>query len=135
MVYFQVSDSYGHTTTTAATIHVVDTEAEENPVTKETRFLSPEYYMSGEEYIEEENGGLSSTSLWRMDEELASCLSEAMENVRKSGTGSVRYHSYYTMEDVRGIKTMLLEEDGFGKYASESTLADFVETYIKKDSE
>jgi hypothetical protein len=39
------------------------------------------------------------------------------------------------MEDVRGIKTMLLEEDGFGKYASESTLADFIETYIKKDSE
>jgi uncharacterized repeat protein (TIGR02543 family) len=135
MVYFQVTDSYGHTTTTAATIHVVDTEAEEDLVTKETRFLSPEYYMSGEEYVEEENGGLSSTSLWRMDEELASCLSEAMENVRESGTGNVRYYSYYTMEDVRGIKTMLLEEDGFGKYASESRLADFIETYIKKDSE
>jgi uncharacterized repeat protein (TIGR02543 family) len=135
MVYFQVTDSYGHTTTTAATIHVVDTEAEENPVTKETRFLSPEYYMFGEEYVEEENGGLSSTSLWRMDGEFASCLSGAMDNVGETGTGNVRYYSYYTMEDVRGIKTMLLEEDGFGKYASESTLADFIEAYIKKDSE
>jgi uncharacterized repeat protein (TIGR02543 family) len=135
MVYFQVTDSYGHTATTAATIHVVDAEAEENPVAKETRFLSPEYYMSGEEYVEEEDGGLSSTSLWRMDEELAVCLSGAMENVREAGTGNVRYYSYYTMEDVRGVKKLLLEEAGFGKYASRSTLSDFIETYIKKDSE
>jgi hypothetical protein len=69
-----------------------------------------------------------------MDEELASCLSGAMENVRETGTGNVRYYSYYTMEDVRGVKKLLLE-DGFGKYASESTLTDFIENYIKKDSE
>jgi uncharacterized repeat protein (TIGR02543 family) len=123
MIFFQTKDSFGHISTASATVHVVDTAGKTDPVTKEVRFLSSAYYQSDGEYLPEEKGGLKSSSLWKTDEELADCLSRAIQNT-DAKDHTVRYHSYFTMEDVREIQQMLLEEDGFGKYWSADAWSD-----------
>jgi uncharacterized repeat protein (TIGR02543 family) len=135
MIYFQATDSYGHTRTATATVHVVDTAVKEEPVTASARFLSPAYYRSDGNYVAEADGGLSSTSLWVLDGELAAYLSQAMANVSAAdGERSVCYYSSFTSEEIQAERTQILGEGGFGKYKSVDRLREFVETYIKKDS-
>lgn len=134
MITYQVTDSHGNRTTATATVHVVDTAVKEDPVAKSTRFISPAFYKTDEGYVPENRGGLSDTSLWKTDGEHAECLNYAMENA-KSLDRTIRYEHTFTMTEIKEIKQMIYEEGGFGKYAGKDFLPDFIDKYIKKDSD
>lgn len=134
MVTYSVTDSYGNKAIAYATVHVVDTSIKNDPVTKSVRFISPEYYESGDKLTDEKLGGLSSTSLWRLDKEHANCLHDAMNNV-KSEHKRIRFCHVFSMEDIRKIKKNIRENGEFGKYNKKDKLDDFIKTYVNGDSE
>jgi uncharacterized repeat protein (TIGR02543 family) len=134
MIFFEASDSYGHTVVSSAVIHITDTGVKENPVTAFPRFLSADNYMQGDAYRSEREGGLCSTSLWRLDEEMAAYLEMAMQNLGAEECRT-RYDSCFTGTEVQNIRNTLLEEESFGKYKSAEALGEFIEKYIKKNPE
>lgn len=131
---YRVTDSFGNTNKTYATIHIIDTEVKENPLKKSTRFISDVFYKKNEEYVDENYGGIEGLSLWRLDRDYARVLEHAMQNYSKQEP-DIRYTSVFTGDDIKRIKQSVYEEKAFGNYYHKDSLQDFVNRYVKECTE
>lgn len=100
LIRFLVTDSYGNCAQAAATIFVVDTSEQREPLTKTIRFISPDYYRNKLGDVAEEQGGLHEGSLWRNSEEYASVLKAAMENF-VADEKQARFSFHFSMTEVK----------------------------------
>ena len=82
-ITYQVTDSFGNVVMRTLTANVTDTTMQKITKKRYVRFISPEFFMDEEgKLLDESEGGLEETSIWRTDARRRAILESLMDLIK-----------------------------------------------------
>lgn len=150
-VFYKATDSFGNYVEKAITVYIVDTTMKISPMLKYVRFISEDFYWNQEELLSKEEGGVETTSVWRINESYRRLLAKTLSNKKKNistkiikflnisadildiGTGNWEQEKQtwvFSQEDMKKMD-MFTDTYGFGNLEIENATEVFKEWFGK----
>ena len=149
---YVATDSFGNTAKRAIIVYIVNSQVQTDSKTSSTRFIGKEYFNTSNPniFVDEADGGLRNTSLWKTDLEYSNLLTTTLANTKlnveykeisfglftqtveipSSGNWEREYGRYmFTRDKIEEIKEYV-KSNGFSRYQSADATTNFINQFM-----